>query len=81
MESPNRQKWTGVPPALASRRPGMPTDWVPVVDPETDDMINPLPDGYVLLDVGRGRQLRAWAAHLEFRETPPQHRRTGPPAP
>jgi hypothetical protein len=35
--------------------------------------INPIPAGYVLLDVParQGRALRAWAEHLEFRETPP----------
>jgi hypothetical protein len=41
-----------------------------VVDPNTEELINPLPEGYVLLDVGRGRPLRAWAEHLEFREHP-----------
>jgi hypothetical protein len=33
-------------------------------------MINPLPAGWVLLDARKDRPLRAWAAHLEFREEP-----------
>ena len=35
------------------------------------DMLYPLPPGYVLLDARKDRPLRAWAAHLEFRNDPP----------
>jgi hypothetical protein len=31
-------------------------------------MLHLLPPGYVLLDARKDRPLRAWAAHLEFRE-------------
>jgi hypothetical protein len=38
-----------------------------VIDVMPVDMLYPLPPGYVLLDARKGRPLRAWAAHLEFR--------------
>jgi hypothetical protein len=39
-----------VPPHLAWKHPGMPTEWTRVLDVMPADMINPLPAGYVLLD-------------------------------
>jgi hypothetical protein len=71
MASTDRQRWARVPPGIAWRRPGLPTDWTPLIEEMPDDMLNPLPPGYVLLDARRDRPLRAWAAHLEFRSEPP----------
>ena len=68
MESTNHQRWARVPQNLAWKHPGMPTEWTRVLDVMPSDMINPLPAGYVLLDARKDRPLRAWAAHLEFRE-------------
>jgi hypothetical protein len=39
-----------------------------VLDMMPVDVLNPLPARYVLLDAGRNRPVRAWAAHLEFRD-------------
>ena len=46
----------------------MPTEWMRVIDEMPADMLHPLPPGYVLLDARKERPLRAWAAHLEFRD-------------
>ena len=46
----------------------MPTEWTRVIEEMPKDMLLPLPTGYVLLDARKDRPLRAWAAHLEFRE-------------
>jgi hypothetical protein len=39
-----------------------------VIDEMPPYMLHPLPAGYVLLDARKDRPLRAWAAHLEFRD-------------
>jgi hypothetical protein len=46
-----------------------------VIEETPPYMLYPLPPGYVLLDARRGRPLRAWAAHLEFRDLPDEQRR------
>jgi len=46
----------------------MPTEWTRVIEEMPADMLHPLPAGYVLLDARKDRPLRAWAAHLEFRD-------------
>jgi hypothetical protein len=68
MASTNPQRWARVPPHLAWKHPGLPTEWTRVIEEMPADMINPLPPGYVLLDARKDRALRAWAAHLEFRD-------------
>ncbi len=62
------QRWARVPPGLAWKRPGLPTDRVRVIEEMPADILYPLPTGYVLLDARKDRPLRAWAAHLEFRD-------------
>jgi hypothetical protein len=60
------QRWARVPPALAWKHPGLPRDWVPVLERNEEAMRpEPLP-GYVWLDT-RGKRIHVWAAHLEFR--------------
>ena len=55
-----------MPPALAWKHPGLPRDWVPVLERNEEAMRpEPLP-GYVWLDT-RGKRIHVWAAHLEFR--------------
>jgi hypothetical protein len=75
MQSPERQSWARVPPGMAWRRPGLPTEWVPVLQRNDEAMYPDAKPGYVWLQVGE-RLLHVWAEHLEFRETPPQDRRT-----
>ena len=62
------QRDARVPPHLAWKRPGLPTEWTRVLEELPADMFSPLPLSYVLLDTRKDRPLRAWAAHLEFRE-------------
>ncbi len=58
------ERWARVPPAKAHRFPGLPTDWVRVVDPHPEGLV-PLP-GYCYIDIpGKIRHVRE--AHLEFR--------------
>jgi hypothetical protein len=70
MPSTDHQRWARVPPHLAWKHPGLPTEWTRVIEEMPADMLNPLPTGYVLLDARKDRPLRAWAAHLEFRDDP-----------
>ena len=60
----------------------MPTEWTRVIEEMPADMLHPLPPGYVLLDARKDRPLRAWAAHLEFRDGDggPPHLRAVPGA-
>ena len=67
MASTNGERWARVPPHLAWKHPGMPTEWTRVLEQMPADTLSPLPLGYVLLDARKDRPLRAWAAHLEFR--------------
>ena len=73
------QRWARVPPGLAWKRPGLPTGWTRVIEQMPADMLYPLPPGYVLLDARKDRPLRAWAAHLEFRDDPRTPLANGPP--
>jgi hypothetical protein len=68
MESTTPPRWARVPPVLAWKRPGLPTEWTRVIEEMPAEMLHPLPPGYVLLDALKDRPLRAWAAHLEFRD-------------
>ena len=73
MTSTERQRWARCPPLLAWKRPGIPTEWTPVLERNDDAGIsNPtgLP-GYVWLAPPQGKRLHVWAAHLEFRDDPP----------
>jgi hypothetical protein len=64
------QRWARVPPHLAWKRPGLPTEWTRVVERNEEAMRpEPLP-GYVWLDT-RGKRTHVWVAHLEFRDDPP----------
>jgi hypothetical protein len=62
------QRWARVPPALAWKRPGLPTRWVRVVQGDRDG--KPPLAGYVFVDMGGGKIMRVWERHLEFREDP-----------
>ena len=74
MPATGPQRWARVPPHLACKHPGMPNEWTRVINEMPADMLlGPLPPGYVLLDARKDRPLRAWAAHLEFRDDPPRH--------
>jgi hypothetical protein len=59
------QRWARVPPGLAWKRPGLPKDWVPVLERHPDGLATPLT--WCWLDVqGKPRHV---AEHLlEFRE-------------
>jgi hypothetical protein len=65
------QRWARVPPGLAWKRPGLPTDWVPVLErhPYPDGLSNdgyPLP-GYVWLDMpGKARHVSESALEFSF---------------
>jgi hypothetical protein len=70
MASTDRQRWARVRPELAWKRPGLPTDWVPVLERNPDAMTpEPLP-GYVWLELP-GKVLHAPAHQLEFRDEAP----------
>ena len=56
------------PRTSLGKRPGLPTGWTRVIEQMPADMLYPLLPGYVLLDARKDRPLRAWAAHLEFRD-------------
>jgi hypothetical protein len=68
MPSTQRQRWTGVPPGVAWKRPGLPSEWVHVLE-RHPDAVEALP-GYCWLDV-RGRPLHVGEHELEFRNFPP----------
>ena len=56
-----------MPPHLAWKHPGMPTEWTRVLERNEEAMRpEPLP-GYVWLDTS-GKRTHVWAAHLEFRD-------------
>ena len=67
MESTDHQRWARVPPALAWKRPGLPTQWSRVLE-RNPEARNPKPlPGYVWLDA-KPRRMHVWADHLEFRD-------------
>jgi hypothetical protein len=68
MDSTKQQRWARVRPALAWKRPGLPKDWVPVLERHPEGVTG-LP-GYVWLDMpGKVRSVHEW--ELEFTEDPP----------
>jgi hypothetical protein len=65
MQSTDPQRWARVPPRLAWKRPGFPTEWVPVLDRHPEGIVA-LP-GYVWLDMpGKVRAMPE--SDLEFTE-------------
>jgi hypothetical protein len=65
MPSTDRQRWARVPPALAWKRPGLPTEWVRVLDRHPDGAA--AEPGYVWLETP-GKVLYARSDDLEIRE-------------
>jgi hypothetical protein len=63
------QRWARCPPGLLWKRPGLPTDWVPVLDQHPEG-IAALP-GYVWLDMP-GKVRHVPERDLEFTEAPPE---------
>jgi hypothetical protein len=57
-------RWARVPPGLAWKRPGLPKDWVRVLERHPGGVV--AQPGYVWLDVP-GKVRHVWAAHLEVR--------------
>ena len=70
MASTDHQRWARVPPRLAWKRPGLPTEWTPVLERNPEAMKPEPLEGYIWLDTP-GRALHVWAAHLEFRDDLP----------
>jgi hypothetical protein len=70
MASTDRQRWARVPPHLAWKHPGLPTEWTRVLERNEEAMRpEPLP-GYVWLDMP-GKVLHVEVARLEFTDEPP----------
>ena len=67
MASTDRQRWARVPPAIAWKRPGLPTEWTRVLERNPQAMSPDPRPGYVWLETP-GKVLHAPAAALEFRE-------------
>jgi hypothetical protein len=67
MGPPPSRRWARCPPHLAWKKPGLPTDWVPVLDRHPKG-VKGLP-GYVWLDMPG--KVRSIGEHeLEFTEVP-----------
>ena len=72
MASTDRQRCARVSPAIAWKRPGLPTQWTRVLERNPEAMNpDPLP-GYVWLDTRK--VLRVQAAGPAFRSEPPADR-------
>ena len=57
--------WARVPPGMAWKRPGLPTEWTRVLERNPEAILNPEPlPGYVWLDTP-GKVLHVEAARLE----------------
>lgn len=70
MASTDRQRWARVPPHLAWKRPGLPTNWVRVLERNPEAMNpDPMPD-YVWLDTPE-KVLHVEESRLQFREDLP----------
>ena len=70
MASTDRQRCARVPPALAWKHPGLPTNWTRVLERNLEAMNpEPLPN-YVWLDTP-GKVLHTDERHLEFTDDPP----------
>jgi hypothetical protein len=66
MASTDRQRWARVPPTLAWKRPGLPTEWTRVLE-RNEEAMNPKPlPGYVWLELP-GKVLHVPTKDLEFR--------------
>jgi hypothetical protein len=68
MGSTNPQRWARVLPGRAWKRPGLPTEWVRVLD-EHPEGVAALP-GYVWLDLP-GKPRHVPEHQLEFTDEPP----------
>jgi hypothetical protein len=65
MSSTKAPRWARCPPGLAWKRPGLPTEWIPVLE-RNEEAMEPEPrPGYVWVEV-HGCRLHVWADHLEF---------------
>jgi hypothetical protein len=69
MAETQRQRWARVPPHLAWKRPGLPTDWCPVLARNPEAMNPEALPGYGWLDTP-GKVLHVEASRLEFRLGP-----------
>ena len=67
MASTDRERWARVLPALAWKRPGLPTQWTRVLERNPTAMDPDALRAYVWLD-SPGKALHVLAADLEFRE-------------
>jgi hypothetical protein len=65
MESTESQHWARVPPGIALKRPGLPTQWVRVLERHPDGVV--AQPGYVWLEMP-GKVRHVGAHELEFRE-------------
>jgi hypothetical protein len=77
MESTNPQRWARVPPGLAWKRPGLPKEWVRVLERHPEG-VTTLPDwvlaGYAGEGAGGGRTfpgVQGWAASVTAAEVAP----------
>ena len=70
MASTDRQRWARVPPALAWKRPGLPTTWTRVLEWNPVAMTPDPTPGYVWLDAP-GKGLHVDERMLEFRDSEP----------
>jgi hypothetical protein len=68
MTSPTLQRWARGKPALLWKRPGLPKDWVPVLERHPEG-VQGLP-GYVWLDMP-GKVRSVGAHELDFTDDPP----------
>ena len=68
MGSTNPQRWARVLPGLAWKRPGLPAEWVPVLERHPEGA--PGLPGYVWLDMP-GKVRHVPERELEFRDEPP----------
>ena len=70
MASTDRQRWARVRPGTAWKHPGLPVNWVRVLQ-RNDDAMDPEPlGGHVWLDTP-GKVLHAEERRLEFTDVPP----------
>jgi hypothetical protein len=67
MMSTDPQRWARVPPALARKRPGLPTHWTKVLDSHPEGAL--AEPGYVWLETP-GKVLYVAARELEFTDGP-----------
>ena len=67
--STDHQRWARVPPVLAWKRPGLPTEWTRVLEAMPADMLYPLPPATCCSMPGRtvpcGRGPRTWSSEAD----------------